>query len=75
MPDEILKDAPGKRGNFLFIKKIERRTYLVMVEIEMAETGSKSKHNIHVVSASFSGEKYLKKFTLLWREGTANSLS
>lgn len=64
-PDEVRRNLESKRGDFLFVKKIGTQLYYVSVEV--IEEGC-----IEVVSASAAGDKYLKKFTLLWSWETAN---
>ena len=67
-PDELRRNMESKRGDFLCVKKIKGQTYFVSIEVILGG-------NAEVVSASATGEKYLKKFTLLWSWGTANSPS
>jgi hypothetical protein len=59
-PDRIYRNIPGKRGQFLFIKRVGGKLCLCSVEI----LGPRK--DIAIVSASITGEKYLDKFTLLW---------
>ena len=68
-PDKVFINKPGGRGDLLFAKEIDEKICLCVLEIQTKDK------ILEVVSASFSGEKYLRKFTLLWSEGTANSLS
>jgi hypothetical protein len=67
-PDQIRKNTESKRGDFLFVKNIKGRIYFVSIEVII-------EGNMEVVSASVTREKYLKKFTLLWSWGAANSPS
>lgn len=64
-PDEVRRNMDSKRGDFLFVKKICGQIYYVSIEVILGG-------NVEVVSASASGEKYLKKFALLWSWRTAN---
>lgn len=64
-PDEVRRNLESKRGDFLFIKRIEEQ--LFYVSIEVVEGGL-----IEIVSSSITTENYLKKFTLLWSWETAN---
>ena len=64
-PDEVRMDTQSKRGDFLFVKKIEEQVYFASLQI--APNG-----DIEVVSSSATGERYIKKFTLLWSWGSAN---
>lgn len=66
--DRIYKDTQDKRGNYIFVRIINKRFYMCTIEI-ISDT------EIEIVSASVTGEKYLSKFTLLWSWGTANSPS
>jgi hypothetical protein len=63
-PDEVRLDTEAKRGNFLFIKRIDMKQFLVSVEIDQSGMA-------HVVSSSATGRKYIEKFTLLWSWETA----
>lgn len=65
LPDEVRRNLESKRGDFLFIKKIEEQTYFISVEVVGGGV-------IEIVSASATGSNYLKKFTLLWSWKTAN---
>jgi len=67
-PDRIYKNNPDKRGNFLFVKIIDNRIYLASIEVVSHEQDTA----IEIVSASFTRERYLKKFDLLWGGRTAN---
>lgn len=67
-PDRIYRNNPDKRGDFLLVKNIHQRTYLISVEIVV----NKEDTSIEIVSASFTRERYLKKFNLLWSGRTAN---
>lgn len=64
-PDRLYSDLPEKRGDFLFVKEINKRIYWCSVEIWTVDKID----TIEIVSASLTGEKYLKKFTLLWSWG------
>lgn len=59
-PDALYENPPGKRGDFLLIKRIGGKSCLCSMEI------SEEQKEIAIVSASITGEKYLKNFTLLW---------
>jgi hypothetical protein len=63
-PDEVRLDTEAKRGNVLFIKRIDMKQFLVSVEIDQSGMA-------HVVSSSATGRKYIEKFTLLWSWETA----
>ena len=58
-PDKIYKNKIGKRGDFLFAKKIDNVVCISTLEII-------NYNEIDVVSVFTGGEKYLSKFTLLW---------
>jgi len=64
-PDEVRRNLKSKRGDFLFVKEIDGQLYLVSLEVGLEGT-------MQVVSSYATGEKYIKKFTLLWSWGTAN---
>ena len=64
-PDEVRQNKTSKRGDFLFVKKVNGQLYFVSLEIGLAGC-------IDLVSSSVTGTKYTKKFTLLWSWGTAN---
>ncbi|KKU18845.1 MAG: hypothetical protein UX31_C0017G0021 [Candidatus Nomurabacteria bacterium GW2011_GWA1_46_11] len=64
-PDEVRKNHKSKRGDFLFIKKINNYTYYVSLEVINAS-------NLDVVSASVTGTKYIEKLLLLWSWDPAN---
>ena len=66
-PDKLFKNLVAKRGDILFVKEINQRLYYCSIEIAMGETGQ----SIEIVSLTITGEKYLKKFTLLWSWRTA----
>ncbi|MDP3962341.1 MAG: hypothetical protein Q8Q03_00530 [bacterium] len=58
-PDKIYEDKISKRGSYIFVNKINKKLYGCIIENVNAEESE-------VVSAFVSGEKYLKKFALLW---------
>ena len=66
-PDRVYRNNPGKSGDFLFAKEIYGRIYLVILEVVSHENET----TIEIVSASFTKERYLKKFALLWSGRTA----
>lgn len=61
-------DAQSKRGDFMFVKDVGEQPYFVSIQISPVG-------EMEVVSSSATGESYLKKFTLLWSWGSANSPS
>lgn len=67
-PDEVRMDAKSKRGDFMFVKNVREQPYFVSIQIS-------PEGEMEVVSSSATGESYLKKFTLLWSWGSANSPS
>lgn len=71
-PDEVRQDKVSKRGDFLFIKKIDEQLYFVSLQVSLE---ADTEGCIDIVSCSATGEDYIKKFTLLWSWGTANSPS
>lgn len=58
-PDRIYIDKKEKRGDFIFVKEINSTIYMCALEIQ-------SETEIEIVSACITGEKYLRKFALLW---------
>ena len=67
-PDRAYRNNPGKSGDFLFTKEICSRIYLIILEVVSYDNDTA----IEIVSASFTKERYLKKFALLWSGRTAN---
>lgn len=59
IPDRIYQNKEGKRGDFIFVKEINSTIYMCTLEIQ-------SGTDIEIVSACLTGEKYLRKFALLW---------
>lgn len=58
-PDRIYLNEETKRGDFIFVKKINNNMYACILEIIDEE-------KIEIVSIYTTGEKYLDKFILLW---------
>lgn len=58
-PDGIYLNTKGKRGDFLITKEIREQLYMCTLEII-------SDSEMEIVSACTTGEKYIKRFALLW---------
>lgn len=58
-PERIYLNEDTKRGDFIFVKKINNNIYACILEIINEE-------EIDIVSVYTTGEKYLDKFVLLW---------
>lgn len=57
-PDAIYFNKLSKRGDFIFVKKIQNNMYMCSLEI--------INDAIEIVSAYVTGPKYINKFVLLW---------
>jgi hypothetical protein len=61
-PNRIYKNKESKRGDFVFIKKIQGDLYLCSIEVEYTT----EKKEIKIATSFRTKENYLKKYELLW---------
>lgn len=70
-PDRIYANTGNKKGDLIFVKKIQGQLCLVSLQIIL----EKEAKGMEIVSMFVTGKKYLEKFTLLWGWGMASSPS
>lgn len=59
-PNDIYENKNSKRAGYCFVKSINEKKYLVVIECDNEIEG------IHIVTAFGVGEKYLKNFHQIW---------
>ena len=68
-PDKIYKNKTTKRGEFCFLKKIEKEEYLCSLEIVRISVAILEEIQI-ATAFRLRDEKYLKNYTILWNWGS-----
>lgn len=66
-PDRIYTNLSGKKGGYLFFKKLKEGEYLCSIEVlESGLDEGSSETNFIVTAFKNRKENYLKKYDLLW---------